>query len=290
MGRGTCRVSSSAFRWRLRRLRFAIRHPFLVGRSELQLRAHHTKSFLHRDRRNVGTKISHFRSHHMLVPLTTMRSICPHYHECLAALSSVIFDEEGTVSAPEMNRSAKGPLILSGDADAEVFAHTFIEPQLSHASEAATEVSWLNYKATFRNLRAHLPFEWLTRFPFMPHEARHAVQSRRGHGGRVALNALISSRCQVQSEPHTGAEGRHSPAAFWLPRGILFPRRSTRTALGCRSERVAQITIGSRASRTLEPSSFRTFQTTRHGFVTREPTHFPCFIRGGTPLDENVVS
>lgn len=115
-------------------------------------------------------------------------------------------------------------LILPADADAEGFARAFIEPQLLRASEATTEVSWLNYKAAFRNLRAHLPLEWLTRFPSMPHNARDTLFNLAAeYGDRVTLNALISSRCeQVQSEQHTEAEVRRSPAAFWLLRGFFF--------------------------------------------------------------------
>ncbi len=93
-------------------------------------------------------------------------------------------------------------LILASDADAEAFARAFIEPQLLHSPEAATDVSWLNYKAAFSNLRAHLPLEWLTRFPFMPYNARDTLFNLAAeHGDRAALNALISSRCEeVQSD------------------------------------------------------------------------------------------
>lgn len=115
-------------------------------------------------------------------------------------------------------------LILSRDADAETFARAFIEPQLSHAADSATDVGWLNYKAAFRKLRAYLPVEWLTRFPSMPRNARDTLFNIAAeHGDRVALNALISSRCEeIQSEPHAEPQDRHSPAAFWLLRAFFF--------------------------------------------------------------------
>ncbi|PLP57535.1 hypothetical protein CYK37_20655 [Mesorhizobium loti] len=132
----------------------------------------------------------------------------PGYHE-----------DEGEAFEAEIDR-----LILSGDADAEAFARAFIEPQLLHASEAATDVSWLKYKAAFRNLRAHLPLEWLTRFPSMPHNARDTLFDLAAeHGDRVALNTIISSRCEEgQLEQLADAEGKRSPASFWLLRGFFF--------------------------------------------------------------------
>lgn len=128
-------------------------------------------------------------------------------------------ENEGDAFEVEIDR-----LIFSSDADAEAFARAFIEPQLSHAANVTADVGWLNYKAAFKKLRAHLPLEWLTRFPSMPHHARDTLFNLAAeHGDRATLNALISLRCEeVQSESRDENGGRHGPSAFWLLRGFFF--------------------------------------------------------------------
>jgi len=128
-------------------------------------------------------------------------------------------ENEGEVFEAEIDR-----LILSDEADTEAFARAYIEPQLLHAPEAATDVSWLNYKEAFRKLRAHLPLEWLKRYPSMPHYARDTLFNLAAeHGDRVTLNALIPSRFEeVQSAPRDENSDRHESSSFWLLRGFFF--------------------------------------------------------------------
>lgn len=126
---------------------------------------------------------------------------------------------EGDAFEAEIDR-----MIFSGDGDVEAFARAFIEPQLSHSPDAATDAGWLNYKAAFRTLRSYLPLEWLTRFPSMPHNARDTLFNLAAeHGDRAALNALILSRCEEAQLEHRDENGdRHGHSAFWLLRGFFF--------------------------------------------------------------------
>lgn len=128
-------------------------------------------------------------------------------------------DNEAKAFEAEINR-----LIFSHDADVEAYARAFIEPQLSQSDNAVTDVGWLNYKQEFKKLNAHLPLEWLIRFPSMPHHARDTLFNLAAeHGERASLNALISSRCDaIQSEPDTGPQERNSSATFWLLRAFFF--------------------------------------------------------------------
>ncbi|MBL0935202.1 MAG: hypothetical protein IBJ07_10655 [Rhizobiaceae bacterium] len=115
-------------------------------------------------------------------------------------------------------------MIFSGDGDVEAFARAFIEPQLSNSPDFVTDAGWLNYKTAFRTLQSHLPLEWLTRFPSMPHHARDTLFNLAAeHGDRTALNALILSRCEEVQLEHRDENGdRHGPCAFWLLRGFFF--------------------------------------------------------------------
>lgn len=133
---------------------------------------------------------------------------CPAYRE-----------SEGKDFEDEIDR-----LIFSDNTAAEAFARAFIEPQLLYSPEASTEVSWLQYKTAFRNLRGSLPLEWLRRFPCMPHGARATLFNFAAeYGDRATLCDLISLRIEkADLECCDESLGRSTATAFWLIRGLFF--------------------------------------------------------------------
>ncbi|MDP1007437.1 hypothetical protein, partial [Klebsiella pneumoniae] len=80
--------------------------------------------------------------------------------------------------------------------EVEAFARTFIEPQLSRAFDAHTDVGKLRYDNAFAHVRDELAFEWLESFPDMPRHARETLFNIcTKHVERAALKALIEKRC-----------------------------------------------------------------------------------------------
>lgn len=105
----------------------------------------------------------------------------------------------------------------------EVFARTFIEPQLTRTSDAATDAGKLTYDTAFAPVRDILAFEWLERFPNMP---RHALETLfdicAKHLDRSLLNVLIEKRCSEFVRSGTASDEEAKIRDFWFLRGFFF--------------------------------------------------------------------
>lgn len=107
--------------------------------------------------------------------------------------------------------------------EVEVFARTFIEPQLSRALDAATDAGKLRYDKAFEPVRDKLAFGWLERFPNMPWHTRETLfDICAKHTDRSALNALIEKHCAdfVRSGAVSDEECKNRD--FWFLRGLFF--------------------------------------------------------------------
>ena len=107
--------------------------------------------------------------------------------------------------------------------EVQAFARTFIEPQLSRAFDAATDVGKLRYDNAFAHVRDKLAFEWLESFPDMPWHARETLfdictKQRQ----RAALNALIEKRCADFFQSGSASNGEARIRDFWFLRGLFF--------------------------------------------------------------------
>lgn len=106
--------------------------------------------------------------------------------------------------------------------DIEEFARTFFEPQLSRASDAATDVGKLRYDNAFAPVRDKLAFEWLERFPEMPWHARETLfDICAKHVKRAALNALVEKRC-AEFVRSGAVSDQGTTRDFWFLRGLFF--------------------------------------------------------------------
>jgi len=135
--------------------------------------------------------------------------------------------------------------------EVEAFARTFIEPQLSRAFDAHTDVGKLRYDNAFAPVRDELAFEWLESFPDMPWHARETLFNIcTKHVERAALKALIEKRCADFVRSGTASNEEAKTRDFWFLRGLFFldtPQEAIWNRF--RSDRDAILMIEERAGR-----------------------------------------
>lgn len=131
-----------------------------------------------------------------------------------SGISSGVEEEEANAFEAELDR-----LLFQEPAEIEKFARDFIEPSLSCAPDAVTNVQWLDYRSPFQELRAKLPLEWLKRFPNMPVEAETALfKMAARHGPRADVRALIAERVNqyLPALPTDAKQETINRRNFWL--------------------------------------------------------------------------
>lgn len=143
--------------------------------------------------------------------------------EVLAAVKTDIGGYEG-YQEDELERLVTiiNRRVLATREAVEQFARTFVEPQLTRADDAVTDVDWMSRDEAFAEIAEELAFEWLQRFPDMPSHARETlfdVCAKKSE--RSELNALIVERCTAlagATDPSNSTKARD----FWYLRAFFF--------------------------------------------------------------------
>jgi hypothetical protein len=140
-----------------------------------------------------------------------------------------------TESEAEAFESEIDRQIFSGVDEVEKYAREFIEPQLTRAGDAYTDVGWLRYKHAFKPLQGKLALEWLEKFPNMPASARDNLFNICAvHSDQTELRHLIHDRCATMSNHNKASDDADSLRDFWLLRAFSFskalPKKSGTTS------------------------------------------------------------